>query len=81
MGFGDNKSTISPKEFKALLTMDAYVVVSGGRSSVRTVQQWMNANYINQSWFYIIPCDGFFGRTVNQMLVYVTVGIAQAAKC
>ncbi|KAH7098838.1 peptidoglycan binding domain-containing protein [Auriculariales sp. MPI-PUGE-AT-0066] len=69
MGFTDSKSTLSPKEFKALLTMDAYVVVAGGRSIVRDVQMWMNFNYISQSWFYIIPTDGFFGRTVQQMLV------------
>jgi hypothetical protein len=31
MGFMDGKTTLSPKEFKALLTMDAYVVVETAR--------------------------------------------------
>ncbi|KAJ3272069.1 hypothetical protein HK104_004555 [Borealophlyctis nickersoniae] len=70
MGFGDDRSTLSPKEFKALLTMDAYVTLEGGRNSVRTVQQWMNQQYYSYSWFFIVPCDGYFSRDVQKALVY-----------
>ena len=39
---------ITPKVFKALLTMDAYVVVGSGTAHpcVRSIQQWMNARYL-----------------------------------
>ena len=37
---------ITPKVFKALLTMDAYVVVGSGTAQVRSIQQWMNARYL-----------------------------------
>lgn len=43
---------IVPKVFKALLTMDAYVVVNGGSGDVRTVQQWMNGRYATRRNFF-----------------------------
>ncbi len=70
MGFTDGRTALSPKEFKALLTMDAYVVVENGSTSVRSVQQWMNRKYYAQSWFFIIPCDGHFSRDVQKALIY-----------
>ncbi len=60
---------VTPKVFKALLTMDAYVVVSGGNAEVRTVQQWMNARYVNRRNFFIVPCDGHFSRDVQKALM------------
>src|SRR5437667_8547621 len=45
MGFIDGRMTLSPKEFKALLTMDAYVIVENGSATIRSVQQWMNQTY------------------------------------
>jgi peptidoglycan hydrolase-like protein with peptidoglycan-binding domain len=81
MGFTDGKTTLSPKEFKALLTMDAYVVVENGSTSVRSVQQWMNRKYYAQSWFFIIPCDGHFSRDVQKALTYalqIELGVSGA---
>ncbi|GIH62939.1 glycoside hydrolase domain-containing protein [Microbispora siamensis] len=58
-----------PKLFKALLNMDAYVVISGGSSTVRSIQQWMNARYVNRANFFIVPCDGYFSRDVQKALM------------
>ncbi|MGW7292374.1 glycoside hydrolase domain-containing protein [Streptomyces xiamenensis] len=61
--------SVTPKVFKALLTMDPYVVVRGGSTSIRPVQQWMNGRYIHRQDFYIIPCDGLFSREVQRALM------------
>jgi peptidoglycan hydrolase-like protein with peptidoglycan-binding domain len=60
---------ISPKVFKAILNMDAYVLLSGGRSEVRDIQRWLNATYINRSTFFVIPCDGHYTRDVQVALM------------
>lgn len=70
MGFTEVSNLVSPKVFKALLTMDAYVVVENGSTEVRNVQQWMNRKYVNESWFYIIPADGHPSRDVAKALIY-----------
>jgi peptidoglycan hydrolase-like protein with peptidoglycan-binding domain len=70
MGFTDDRSSLSPKEFKALLTMDAYVMVENGSTLVRSVQQWMNRTYYNQSWFFIIPADGHASRDVSKAMIW-----------
>jgi peptidoglycan hydrolase-like protein with peptidoglycan-binding domain len=58
-----------PKLFKALLTMDAYVVVGNGDETVRSIQQWMNAGYVQRANFFVIPCDGNFSRDVQKALM------------
>jgi peptidoglycan hydrolase-like protein with peptidoglycan-binding domain len=71
-----------PKLFKALLTMDAYVVVSGGSSTVRSIQQWMNASYLQHTNFFVIPCDGVFSRDVQKALmlaIQFQIGISDAS--
>jgi peptidoglycan hydrolase-like protein with peptidoglycan-binding domain len=60
---------VQPKVFKALLTMDAYVLVPGGRTAVRTCQQWLNGAYFNKTNFFVGPCDGLFSRNVQKALV------------
>ncbi|HEX5198934.1 glycoside hydrolase domain-containing protein [Paractinoplanes rhizophilus] len=60
---------VVPKVFKALLTMDAYVLIEGGEQSVRSVQQWMNARYVNRRNFFVVPCDGHFSRDVQKALM------------
>lgn len=68
-GLGDALGgVIQPKVMKALLTMDAYVVVAGGKQSVRSVQQWLNSRYIGRANFFVIPCDGVFSRDVQKAL-------------
>jgi len=69
MGLG-SAASFSPKAVKSLLTMDAYVVVNGGSSDIRTVQQWMNGNYRSRQDFYVMPCDGHYSRDVQRGLLY-----------
>ncbi|MGK5627148.1 glycoside hydrolase domain-containing protein [Streptomyces sp. URMC 123] len=59
---------MKPKVFKALLTMDAYVLTPGGRESIRSVQQWLNSRYYDRSTFFLIPTDGHFSRDVQRSL-------------
>ncbi|MEV4571598.1 glycoside hydrolase domain-containing protein [Nonomuraea sp. NPDC049419] len=58
-----------PKLFKALLTMDAYVVTANGSASIRSIQQWMNSRYVNRTNFFVIPCDGHFSRDVQKAMM------------
>ncbi|MFF1411558.1 glycoside hydrolase domain-containing protein [Streptomyces sp. NPDC058289] len=70
---------LTPKVFKALLTMDPYVVVNGGSNRVRSVQQWLNGRYVGRRDFFIVPCDGHHSRTVAQsMLLAVQYEIGMA---
>ncbi|MDH6218649.1 glycoside hydrolase domain-containing protein [Streptomyces pseudovenezuelae] len=61
---------VVPKVFKALLTMDAYVVIEGGSELTRAVQQWMNGRYVGRRNFFIVPCDGHFSRDVQKALMF-----------
>jgi peptidoglycan hydrolase-like protein with peptidoglycan-binding domain len=63
-------SATTPKVFKAILNMDPYVVVSGGSDAVRSIQQWMNTNYLHRRNFFVIPCDGHFSRDVQKALMF-----------
>ncbi|MFF9490381.1 glycoside hydrolase domain-containing protein [Streptomyces sp. NPDC014676] len=61
---------VTPKVFKALLTMDAYVATEGGSELTRAVQQWMNGRYVGRRNFFIVPCDGHFSRDVQKALMF-----------
>lgn len=69
MGF-TTRLEVDARVMKALLTMDAYVVVLGGSEEIRAVQQWMNRTYRDHVNYAIIPCDGHYSRYVQKMLVY-----------
>lgn len=62
--------SVDAKVMQAALTMDPYVLIVGGSTDVRTVQRWMNDRYRSASWYTFIPCDGYFSRTVQKMLVF-----------
>jgi peptidoglycan hydrolase-like protein with peptidoglycan-binding domain len=62
-------TAVTPKVFKALLTMDAYVMLSDGYDPIRVGQQWMNANYVGRGQYYIGPCDGMYSRNMQKQLV------------
>lgn len=61
---------LTPKVFKGLLNMDAYVTVNSGSEQIRSVQQWMNGRYVNRADFFIIPCDGHNSRDVSKSMLY-----------
>lgn len=60
---------LGPKPFKGLLTMDPYVLDSGGSSTVRTAQQWLNGRYVRRRDFFIVPCQGVFSRETQKALM------------
>jgi len=60
---------VTPKVFKALLTMDAYVLINSGSAMVQQCQRWLNGTYIGRREFFIGPCDGHFSRNVQVALV------------
>lgn len=62
--------TISPKAFKGILTMNAYTLLAGGSSAVRSVQRWLNAKYLSRANFFISPADGLPSRDTQTNLIY-----------
>src|SRR5690606_39428853 len=71
--------SVTPKVFKGLLTMDAYVQVAGGNSAIRSVQRLLNRRYVNRRDFFVIPCDGRHSRDVAKSMllaVQYELGIA-----
>jgi len=63
---------VDVKLMASLLSMDAYVIpwASGGTTSVRTVQQWLNRRYSGRRDFTLVPCDGIFSRQIQTALLY-----------
>lgn len=73
MGLINPNGYVTPKVFKALLTMDAYVIVgteTEKKVKIRAIQQWLNNRYINRQNFYFQPCDGNYSRNTQKALVY-----------
>lgn len=62
-------NAIPPKVMKGLLSMDAYVSLSGGSDEVRKAQQALNLTFLNRPNFFLMPCDGLFSREVVKSLV------------
>ncbi|KZX20370.1 glycoside hydrolase domain-containing protein [Rathayibacter tanaceti] len=69
MGFAA-AADVTPKMMKSLLTMDSYVLGSGGTALIRTIQQSLNKRYIDRADFFVLPSDGLFSRGVQQGLVF-----------
>ncbi|MEU7167656.1 glycoside hydrolase domain-containing protein [Streptomyces morookaense] len=71
MGVGDTfpGNDLTPKVFKGLLNMDAYVTVNSGSAAIRGVQQWLNWRYAQRQDFSIIPCDGHNSRDVSKSML------------
>ncbi|GAA3007592.1 hypothetical protein Sfulv_51280 [Streptomyces fulvorobeus] len=68
-GSGTAGGIVTPRIFKCILNMDAYVVVAGGTDKIRSIQQWLNGRYWNRSAYSIGPCDGIYSRDVQKSLV------------
>ncbi|WP_392840593.1 glycoside hydrolase domain-containing protein [Streptomyces sp. LN500] len=63
-------SALWPKTAKGLFNMDAYVTISGGSDTIRSIQQWLNGRYVLRKDFYIIPCDGHHSRDVAKSMLF-----------
>lgn len=79
-GLAGNKvnGIANPMIFKALLNMDAYVLVSSGDPKIREIQMNLNRDY--HKWIGLRPTDGRYGRDTNKALIYaiqVEEGIAE----
>ncbi|MFB6839160.1 glycoside hydrolase domain-containing protein [Streptomyces sp. NPDC056361] len=68
-GTGTAGGQVTPKIFKCILNMDAYVVVAGGTDKIRNIQQWLNGRYWQKDAYSIGPCDGIYSRDVQKSLV------------
>ncbi|MFF2922509.1 glycoside hydrolase domain-containing protein [Streptomyces celluloflavus] len=79
MGIG-GAGVVNAQVAKALLNMDAYVVVAGGSDGIRTIQQWLNSRYWTKDAYSIGPCDGIYSRDVQKSLMIALqyeLGIAE----
>lgn len=70
IGVSTSSAGVSPKLFKALLTMDAYKLTVGGSSTIRSVQRALNGRYVSRRDFYVIPADGHTSKTLQQAMLY-----------
>ncbi|MBF0671338.1 MAG: DUF1906 domain-containing protein [Salinibacterium sp.] len=70
MGLAISPPMVTVKMMKSLLTMDAFVLLSGGNSAIRSGQRWLNGKYAHRQDFSLLPCDGLFTRQMQQGLVY-----------
>lgn len=59
---------VTPRVFKAILSTDALVLISGGDPIIRGIQQTINHKYLD--YVGIMPCDGFFGAGLAKSLIY-----------
>ncbi|WP_395320374.1 glycoside hydrolase domain-containing protein [Fructilactobacillus frigidiflavus] len=56
----------------ALFDMSAFKLLEGGTSSVRSMQQYLNRNYLNYFGddLGLVPTDGLYQRNTNTALIY-----------
>jgi peptidoglycan hydrolase-like protein with peptidoglycan-binding domain len=57
----------TPMIFQALLNTEAFVLIYGGDTNIRTIQQRLNRDY--NSIIGLIPCDGIYSRLTNKALI------------
>lgn len=70
IGLASSSTGLNAKLFRALLTMDAYKLISGGDAEVRTVQQALNGRYAHRRDFVIIPADGHRSRNLQKAMLF-----------
>ncbi len=79
IGLPEGSGVMMTKLFKALLTMDAYELLTGGTEAVRAIQQNLNARYVHRADFFVIPADGILSRNVQdafKLAVQYELGMA-----
>ena len=69
IGLPTKTTGLDAKLFKALLTMDAYKLISGGDERVRTIQRSLNGRYVARRDFNIIPTDGHRLRVLQKAMI------------
>lgn len=74
-GLTNTDSTVTLAVMKALLSMNQYVTLTlrGGNEKIRQIQQHFNNKYID--YIGLAPCDGVYGREMNQAMIKVLQAI------
>lgn len=74
-GLIDPDGVVTVNTMKALLSMDAFKLLSsyGGKEVVREMQQKFNREY--EEYIGLMPCDGVYGRSTNKATIYVLQAI------
>lgn len=72
-GCSDSSSTITLNVMKALLSMDQFQLVNGGSTKIQQIQQNLNKGY--EDYIGLSPCDGLYGRSMNQSMIKVLQAI------
>ena len=74
-GCSDATSTVTLNVMKALLSMDQFklTILYGGTLKIRSIQQKLNNKYEN--YIGLSPCDGLYGRQMNESLIKVLQAI------
>ncbi|GAY74905.1 putative peptidoglycan binding domain protein [Sporolactobacillus inulinus] len=67
-GISSDTASVDSTIMDALLDMSAFVLVPGGNSRIRTIQQNLNHDYL--AYTGLQPCDGLYGRQTNTALIY-----------
>ena len=69
-GFINPDGVVTVNVMKALMSMDAFKLLSayGGDVKVREMQQKLNRKY--EAYTGLTPCDGVYGRNTNKAIVY-----------
>ena len=70
IGIGAGNGFMTAKVLKALLTMDAYVLLDGGSAQIRAIQKTLNGRYLSREDFYVLPADGYYSRSVQNALLF-----------
>lgn len=70
LGLAGTTPDVDVKLMASLLSMDAYRPLSGGSTSVRVAQQWLNGAYAHRRDFALIPTDGIYSRQIQTALLF-----------
>ncbi|SMC29109.1 Peptidoglycan-binding (PGRP) domain of peptidoglycan hydrolases-containing protein [Clostridium acidisoli DSM 12555] len=66
-GLSTQDGITTPTIFQAILNTDAYTLISGGDSNIRTIEQKLNNSY--SSIIGLIPTNGLYSKSTNIALI------------
>lgn len=74
-GVSASNSTVTLNVMKALLSMDQFVTLVdyGGTETITKIQRTLNSKY--ESYIGLSPCDGLYGRQMNESMIKVLQAI------
>jgi peptidoglycan hydrolase-like protein with peptidoglycan-binding domain len=72
LGLGSGTPDVDVKLMAFLMSMDSPTLLSayGGVTAVRTIQQWLNGQYVDRAGFPLCPADGVFSRQMLTEFLY-----------